>query len=336
MVSDLLASALEAEIVGQPSAIQAAVRGTVHVMSGLTPRERKWSAFLFVGPGGTGKTQLVQSLARILHGDNRGLYSADCTLMGPADPWTSFALQVMPMFSIPRLDLGGLGLEAPPMSILLIEYLERGQREVWRALASAFETGRVALPGGRFGSLRNCLVFATTGLCSRELLEEVPRIGFAGTPQGDEEEGRIHRASVEHAAQQFGEDLVSRLDGVVVFHKLDAAHLSLLLERRFARLARALASRGFRASLSPAAHAFLLERGRGEPTTGARELVRAHRRFVEFPLADLFLSGRIPSGGLVTLDRKEGEDHLHFTVTGAALAPPGGTEVPIAWEPAQA
>ena len=43
--------------------------------------------------------------------------------------------------------------------------------------------------------------------------------------------------------------------------------------------------------------------------------MRAHRRFVEFPLADLLVSGRIPIGGLALLDRRQGEDHLHFTVT---------------------
>ena len=326
MISDLLKAALENEIVGQPGAVQAVVRGAVHVMSGLTPQERKWAALLFMGPSGTGKTQLVQTLARTVHGDGRGLYVADCTHYVHADPWTAFAAQLLPMFSSLSFHHPSL-LEAPPLSILLIEYLDRAREEIATALAASLETGRLALPGGRMGSLRNCLIFLTTNVCARELLEEVPRIGFQVQPAaGAEEEGRVHRACVALAEERFGEDLVGGLDGFLVFHKLDTAHLAEILDRRFARLNRALVRRGFRAEMTEAARAFLLARGCGELKTGARELVRAHRRFVEFPLADLLVSGRIVPGGLVLLDRHLREEHLHFTVTrearaGALVAP---------------
>jgi ATP-dependent Clp protease ATP-binding subunit ClpA len=320
MVSDLLKTSLEAEIVGQPGAVQAVVRGAVHVMSGLTPRERKWAALLFMGPSGTGKTQLVQTLARTIHGDGRGLHVADCTHYVHADPWTAFAAQLLPMFSVPSLQEPAL-LEAPPLSILLIEYLDRARAEIATALAACLETGRLALPGGRMGSLRHCLVFLTTSSCARELLEEVPRIGFQVQPAaGAEEDGRVYRACVALAEERFGEDLVGSLDGFLVFHKLDERHLADILERRFERMNRALVRRGFHAEMTDAARAFLLARGAGGLKTGARDLVRAHRRFVEFPLADLLVSGRIPAGGRVLLDRHAGEEHLHFTVTREARA----------------
>jgi len=335
MVSDLLKASLEAEIVGQPRAVQAVVRGAVHVMSGLTPRERKWAALLFMGPSGTGKTQLVQTLARTIHGDGRGLYVADCTHYVHADPWTAFAAQLLPMFSVPSFHEPSL-LEAPPLSILLVEYLDRARAEIATALAACLETGRMALPGGRMGSLRHCLIFLTTNACARELLEEVPRIGFQVQPaEGAEENGRVHRACVALAEERFGEDLIGSLDGFLVFHKLDERHLADILERRFERMNRALVRRGFRAEMTEAARAFLLTRGAGGLKTGARDLVRAHRRFVEFPLADLLVSGRIPAGGLALLDRREGEDHLHFTVTrhsptGAFQLEGTPVEIPVA------
>ena len=335
MVSDLLKAALEAEIVGQPGAVQAVVRGTVHVMSGLTPRERKWSALMFMGPSGTGKTQLVQTLSKTIHGDGRGLFVVDCTHHAHADPWTAFASQLLPMFSAPSFHETAMVLEAQPLSIVLVEYLDRARPEISKALAACLDTGHLPLPGGRMGSLRNCLVFVTTSHCSRELLEEVPKIGFQVQPSVDgEEEGRVHRACVALAEESFGEDLVSRLDGLLVFHKLDERHLAEILDRRFARLNRTLVKRGFRSEMTEAARAFLLARGTGDLKTGARELVRAHRRFVEFPLADLMVSGRIPQGGLVLLDRRDGEEHLHFTVTKGPGTPAseGPLEVAVAWE----
>ena len=83
-------------------------------------------------------------------------------------------------------------------SILLVEYLERGKPEVARGLAAALDTGRLPLPGGFQGSLEHSLVFLTSGLCARELLEEVPRIGFHGTaPEEDEEHDRVHESARE-------------------------------------------------------------------------------------------------------------------------------------------
>ena len=311
MFSDVLKAALEKEIAGQSAAITSAVRGTTRVMSGLTPRERSWCAYMFMGPSGTGKTQLVRVLARTLHGEGRGLYIADCTHFVHSDPWTAFATQLAPMFSQPTVDDGGAVLEAAPFSVLLIEYLERGRKEISKALTAALDTGRLALPGGRLGSLRQCLVFITTSLCSREILDESLRIGFHG---GTADEDRVLKSCRTEAQEQFGEDLVNRLDGLVLFHRLQDTHIAEICDRRFDRMNRWIGERGFRCEMRPAARSFLLERSGGDTRLGARELTRVFRRYLEFPVADLMISRRIPSAGLVVVDHLPGEEHLHFTV----------------------
>ena len=312
MFSDVLKAALEREIVGQPAAIASAVRGTTRVMSGLTPRERGWSAYMFMGPSGTGKTQLVRVLAQTLHGEGRGLFIADCTHFVHADPWTAFAAQLAPMFSEPHVDDGGAVLEAAPFSVLLIEYLERGRKEISKALTAALDTGRLALPGGRLGSLRRCLVFITTSLCSREILDESQRIGFQGGGGGDDQ---VLKSCRTEAEEQFGEDLVNRLDGLVLFHRLQESHIGEICDRRFERMNRWIGERGFRCELRPAARSFLLDRSAGDTRLGARELTRVFRRYLEFPVADLMISRRIPEGGLVLVDHVPDEDHLHFMVS---------------------
>jgi ATP-dependent Clp protease ATP-binding subunit ClpC len=271
---------------------------------------------MFMGPSGTGKTELVRVLARTLHGEARGLFIADCTHFVHSDPWTAFAAQLAPMFSQPHVDDGGAVLEAAPFSVLLIEYLERGRKEISKALTAALDTGRLALPGGRLGSLRQCLVFITTSLCSREILEESLRIGFhGGTPDDD----RVHKACRAEAEEHFGEDLVNRLDGLVLFHRLQDTHIGEICDRRFDRMNRWIGGRGFRCELRPAARSFLLERSAGDTRLGARELTRVFRRYLEFPVADLMISRRIPdAGGLVVIDHVDGEEHLHFTVSSPA------------------
>jgi ATP-dependent Clp protease ATP-binding subunit ClpA len=197
--------------------------------------------------------------------------------------------------------------------VLLVEYLERGRKEITKALTAALDTGRLALPGGRFGSLHQCLVFVTTSLCSREILEESSRIGFQGGAVVEED--RVSKLWRAQAEEHFDDDLVNRLDGLVVFHRLQDEQFGEILDRRFDRMNRWTGERGFQCDLLPAAREFLLSRARGDAKLGARELVRVFRRFFAFPVADLMISARIPVCGLVIIDHVQGEEHLHFTVT---------------------
>jgi ATP-dependent Clp protease ATP-binding subunit ClpA len=338
MLSDVIQSALEQEVAGQSRAVQSVVRGVTRALGGLVPRGGPHCAYLFIGPTGTGKTHLVRTLAKLLHGEQTRMVVADCTHFASGDPWSAFVNQLTPLFVHPRMEGKWSVLDTPPLSIILIDYLERGRPEVSKALAAALETGRVALPEGRQGSLRNCLLFITSSLCSREILDEAPGIGFAG---GLEEESggvqeKLFKTCHAEAEEHFGADLIGRLDALVIFHRLQEPHLSGILDRLLLGLNRCAAPRGFRVELLPAAREFLVERGRKNLRLGARDLVRAHRRFVEFPVSDLLVSGRIPPGGLIVVDQQAEQEHLHFSIRRQEAGAPAATgplrEIPVQWE----
>lgn len=338
--SDVIKAALEREVVGQTPAVNNVVRGVTRLMSGLTPRERTLCAYVFMGPPGTGKTYLIQTLARILHGNEERIVVADCGDFVHGDPRVTLATQLAPLFLSPRMQDGwppapGALLEAPPLSIIQVEFLERGHKELYKTLASALETGQVTLPDGRRGSLRNCLVFLTSGLCAGEILDDAPRIGFSGSLNGDgegedENDARLYKLCHDRAEEHFGSEIVGRVDGFMIFHRLQEEHLIQILDRRIDRLNRWLGGRGVQCDLQPSARDFLIAKGSRDLRFGARDLLRAHQKFVEFPVADLLVSQRIKPGESVLVDRRAGEDQLHFTVAARPASPaPAVLEIPI-------
>ena len=110
---------------------------------------------------------------------------------------------------------------------------------------------------------------------------------------------------------------------------MEENHLAEIAVRLVERLDERLEPRRFRCELTEPGTKFLLERGTRDTRTGARCLVRAHRKHLDFPVADLAMSGRVPEDGVVRIDWTEGDDHLHFDVEEPAESPLL-SEIPVA------
>jgi ATP-dependent Clp protease ATP-binding subunit ClpA len=216
MFSEQLRSALAREVVGQPAAINTVVRGVTRLVSGMTPHERGWCAYLFLGPPGTGRAHLVRSLARILHGEET-VISVNCNAGGQPDPWSWFVQQLTPLFASRAGQQPEAGPRAP--TIVLVQDLECAHKDFFPLLARTLETGQVQLPGGQRGRFEDCLLVFTTGLCAREILDQTAGFGFpsAPAPEDDAEGDPLLDTCRAEAEQTFGLDLLAQFDNLVLF-----------------------------------------------------------------------------------------------------------------------
>ncbi|GEM_PF-1117134 len=336
-LSRRIKAALEREVVGQPRAVNSLVRAITRTLGGFAEERGPLGVYLFMGPSGTGKTHIVRSLAQLLGFNGERLAVADCTQASTVEDWSR---QMAPLFR----HQDEASPTAPPtpdnISILLIERLERGRPEMVRALMAAIETGYLLLPDGQRGCLSRCLVILTSNLCSKEILEAGHRgIGFSHSHEDEEESenARIFQICHSAAERQWDRDLLGRFDDIVIFHRLSEDHLPLILDRQLAILNRRLAHRGWRCETSEEAREFLLERGGRDLRQGARPLIRAFRRFLEYPVADLAASGRLEYGEIVHAFGA-GPDGLRFAIPesvdlGAPSADRRGTgsDVAVEW-----
>jgi ATP-dependent Clp protease ATP-binding subunit ClpC len=275
-------------IVGQDEAVDCLVERIALIKAGLTDPTRPLGVFLFVGPTGTGKTELAKALAQFLFGSPGRLVRLDMSEFQTPD-------------SLERLladpNEGGEGaalissVRGNPFSVVLLDEFEKAHRNIWSVFLQLFDDGRLTDRRGRTADFRQCVVILTSNLGAA--VERDTRLGFAS-----EASPRFRPAAVERAvANVFRPELLNRIDRIVVFRPFERDQMRALLERE---LAQVLERRGFRSrpwaiEWDEAALELLAEKG-FSVELGARPLKRAVERYLLAPLANAIVSRNFPEG----------------------------------------
>lgn len=319
-----LREALQKEIIGQNQAVEAVVRAVVVADLGICDPQRPLGTFLFLGPTGTGKSQLGHSLARILHGDEKEVVAVNCTeFKNPHD--------VAKLTGAPP---GYIGHEQPTFltqeklqkkfTIVIFEELEKADRALYDLLLQILERAELKTGRGVDLSFNNCFIFMTTNLATRELdARRKGGIGFNVTRTRTPilpEEGELlrieedeRRFCIRVVEDYFGPEFINRIDEMIVFKYLQEKHLLAILEKFLLDTRARLAMAGLGSAITDAAKKFLIEIGTNL-RYGARPLRRAVREHLEFPLAALIAQqGGVQSNSVVHIDVKDGKLEFQFS-----------------------
>jgi ATP-dependent Clp protease ATP-binding subunit ClpC len=283
---------LHRRVVGQDEAVGIVADTVRRARVGLSEHDRPLGTFLFLGPTGVGKTELVKALSERLFASERSLVRIDMSEY--REPHTVARLIGSPPGYVGYGDGGQLTepVRRRPYSVVLLDEIEKAHPEVWNVLLQLLDDGRLTDGEGRTVDFTNAVVVMTSNLGAGKARRG---IGFTASEPAAEASRMLDAAKAA-----FLPEFLNRIDEIVTFRALEAEQVEriagLICERVAERLAE---QRGIALTVAPELVARLAREGFDE-AFGARPLQRHIRRTLEKELTRAILAGELTEGARVT------------------------------------
>jgi ATP-dependent Clp protease ATP-binding subunit ClpC len=287
-----LESDLHQRVIGQDAAVEAVADTVRRARVGLSERDRPLGSFLFLGPTGVGKTELVKALAERLFATEKALVRIDMSEF--REPHTVARLIGSPPGYVGYGDGGQLTepVRRRPYSVILLDEVEKAHPEVWNVLLQLMDDGRLTDGEGRTVDFTNTVLVMTSNLGAGRARRG---LGFTAS-EPEAQDDRMLAA----AKAAFLPEFVNRIDEIVTFQPLTRPQVEEIAGLVVARVAdRLREERGVELTVEPELIAQLARDGFDEQF-GARPLQRHVRRTLEKELTRAILAGEIADGAQVT------------------------------------
>ena len=294
---DSLAERLKKRLVGQDVAVDAVSRAIKRNRAGISYK-RKPVSFIFAGPTGVGKTELVKTLAADLFDSPETLIRLDMS-------------EFMEKHSVSRIigsppgyvgydDAGQLTekIRRRPYSVVLFDEIEKAHPDVLNILLQILDDGRVTDAHGKTVNFENTVIVMTTNAGSERRSGVV---GFASEGAKSDSE-RTERALAEFLRPEF----INRVDEVITFRSLDKTDFCRIAEIMLGQLKETLAEKGITLSYTDEAVRLIAERSFSDKY-GARNMHRYIQKNVEDRLAELIISDYKRNYSAALVSEKDGE-----------------------------
>ena len=291
-------------IVGQDEAIKSISEAIRRSRVGISDPKRPIGSFIFLGPTGVGKTELVKVLAREVYGGDDTLIKLDMS-------------EFMEKHNVSRLvgaPAGYVGYEEggkltekirrKPYSVLLLDEIEKAHPEVFNILLQIMEDGELTDAKGRRVDFRNTIIIMTSNLGS-DLLTKQATIGFSSTKNAAKVTADYEKSKemvLDSLHKHFRPEFLNRLDQIVVFRPLTHSAIRQIVDIEIKKLINRISEQKINLSVTSRARDFIAKEG-FIPEYGARPMRRVIIDQIENPLSEAILSDKFKPGDKILVDR---------------------------------
>ena len=274
-----LSDRLKTHIVGQDEAVDSVSRAIRRSRVGISPKKRPVS-FVFVGPTGVGKTELVKRLADDLFDSVDSLIRLDMSEY--MEKHTVSKLIGSPPGYVGYDEAGQLTekIRRRPYSVVLLDEIEKAHPDVLNILLQVLDDGRITDSQGRVVNFENTIIVMTSNAGSEG---RVASLGFGRSAQEQVKEKAIG-ALREFLRPEF----INRVDEIITFNRLTEENFLNIADIMLRELQDSLNTRGLTLTWDPAVQNFLSEKAYSV-TYGARNLRRTIQQELEDPISEAII-----------------------------------------------
>lgn len=294
---------LKQKVVGQEEAIHAIADAVRLQRAGLTNENRPIASFMFLGPTGTGKTELTKALAEFLFNDKNSVIRFD---MSEFQEKHSISRLIGSPPGYVGYDESGELTEAvrrKPYAVLLFDEFEKAHSDISKLLLQVLDEGSLTDSHGRKVDFKNTIIVMTSNIGQEILLADTDA----------KEDGKINEETKNLVREQlkhhYPPEFLNRLDDVLIFNRLSKESLKLILDIRLREIEDRLTNKRMKLVLSDDAKTALCDLGY-DPIYGARPLNRVIQKQLLNPLAMLMIKGQIRETETVYVDAKGKEIYV--------------------------
>ena len=304
---------LRKRVVGQDEAIKKVARAIRRSRVGISDQRRPIGSFLFLGPTGVGKTELVRTIAEEVFNREDALIKIDMS-------------EFMERHNVSRLigatagyvgyEDGGQLTEAvrrKPYSVILFDEIEKAHPEFFNILLQILEDGVLTDGQGKHVDFTNAIIVMTSNIGADKLTKQAGKIGFQ-LENESEKEDHDYEEKCEEVIQELKDNLrpefLNRIDHTIVFNALHQEHIRKIVKLHLNLFAERLKKQGYKLDVDQNVINYLAQEG-FDPEYGARPVRRVIQERIEDEIAEHILKEIFLPDDTIHIIKKD-KDNLEF------------------------
>jgi len=295
---------LHRRIVSQEEAISALARAIRRGRAGLKSPNRPVGSFLFLGPTGVGKTEVAKRLTEFLFGSEQVLIRFDMSEY--MEKHSVAKLIGSPPGYIGHEEGGQLTekVKRTPYCVILLDEIEKAHFEVFNILLQVFEEGHLTDSLGNRVDFKNTIIIMTSNI-GANFLDKRGAVGFRTDERTEEKKTQdTIRSEVKKI---FRPEFLNRLDEIIFFKALDTDDLRKIVILLVDEINRNLERRRVRIVCASEVVDYIIDKTCHDRSYGARPLRRAIQKYIEDPISEILIQGRLEEDTEIEVILEAGE-----------------------------